>query len=748
MKILFMTDTHITAKAPVSRLDDIQEVIKLKMKEIGVLVNKEKIELIIHGGDMFHRPEVSNKFTGEVAKIIRDYNIPFYVVPGNHDLQGQNEESLPHSKLGLLSNAGVVKILNRKNPLVLNDNGFKISIEGQEYHPDIDKDAIKDYEVHNKTADFKILAIHSMLLDHEYFKDIPHTQIKDVCTQANLVLSGHYHPGFKTKQVNNTLYMNPGSLLRIEDSNHKPKVIILNFDDGKLSYNEYELKVAKDSNEVFSKNNLLKKGYNTNIENFNKKLKSIRLDDVNILNMIDEYIKTNPEDLQVVDRVKSEIVKIQKEQIVDDGYVSSNSNVKIDKVEINNFMVHKNLTVNFTDGLNAIIGSSMAGKSTILRAIQWVLYDTPKGNYFITTGKKKCTVKLYLSNGYIIERHKTKTTSGHYILYKPDGTKDTYKGFSNNIPIDIINSHQMPEVFMGGKRYRLNVASQLESPFMVAFPSDEKMTMIGSLVDADRADEAKKAIMSDKRSLNIQFKKVSELKEDQCSKLSNFNNLHKIKIVVDKLEIADAKLDRDEMLLNNMKDIFNTYNLVKSNLDFLNNKLNNISVMDDKLIADYKRYLDTYDVIFNLRDSFGYQLKNLQYIDTKLCNLENIVDKKDIESYINMLDKYELLFSLNESFNEKSNIDFKFNFDIDNIKYIRNEYVDLMKTYSAIQDCRNKHSSTCSSLNDIQERILIVENDLIKFNDLKNKKLIELKSKKHICETCGSEVTADKLVNK
>lgn len=370
MKLLFMTDTHITARTPSSRLDDIQESIKMKFKEIGVLIQKENIEAVLHGGDMFNTPEVSNKFVGEIAEIIRGYNIPFYITTGNHDLQGQNEDSLPYTKLGLLSSTGVIKLLNRKNPIVLNDNGYKISVEGQEYYPNIDKNPSEDYKVHNQTSNFKILVAHSMLLEKPFHEGTTYTLIKDVKTEADLILAGHYHPGFKTQNVNNTWFMNPGSLVRMEASTEslkaKPKVIILEFNNGVFSYSDYELQTAKPGKEIFSSKNLQKKAYSNSLEAFNSKLKNIKLDDVNIVNLIDEYVKTHPEDVNVVTKAKDEIVKVQREQVVDSGFASAQSNVCIDKVVLKNFQAHENLEVDFTNGLNTITGESNAGKVKLL----------------------------------------------------------------------------------------------------------------------------------------------------------------------------------------------------------------------------------------------------------------------------------------------------------------------------------------------------------------------------------------------
>ena len=89
MKILYLNDPHITAKNPASRLDDIQTTIKNKFIEVGEIAKAKQVDIVLIGGDLFHTPDVSNKFTGEVATIFQSYGLPIYVVPGNHDCNGR-----------------------------------------------------------------------------------------------------------------------------------------------------------------------------------------------------------------------------------------------------------------------------------------------------------------------------------------------------------------------------------------------------------------------------------------------------------------------------------------------------------------------------------------------------------------------------------------------------------------------------------------------------------------------------------
>ncbi|MEG1871182.1 MAG: metallophosphoesterase, partial [Peptostreptococcaceae bacterium] len=327
MKFLFLTDTHFTAKNPASRIDDIQDTIIKKLLDIKQIIIDECIDVVLHGGDMFHTPDVSNRFTGEIAEIFKSYGVPIYVVPGNHDIYGYNNTTIGNTKLGLLEKTGIINILDRTSPLVFNDGGFKIGVEGQEYHAHIDENMTEDFRVYNLSVDYSILITHSMLLDHEFFKDIKHTLINDVITSADLVLAGHYHPGFKEVEKNGVNYFNPGSMLRVDSSTNSfknmPRVIVFDIDSTGVKSKYVELSSAKKAVDVFSAKNMNAKTYNNTLESFHNKLKNTKLKGISILDLIDDYVKDNNGDVIVADYAKNMISHIDSEKSCDNGFAPS-----------------------------------------------------------------------------------------------------------------------------------------------------------------------------------------------------------------------------------------------------------------------------------------------------------------------------------------------------------------------------------------------------------------------------------------
>jgi predicted ATP-dependent endonuclease of OLD family len=66
------------------------------------------------------------------------------------------------------------------------------------------------------------------------------------------------------------------------------------------------------------------------------------------------------------------------------------------KIKIVNFKVFENLEVEFTDGLNILVGNNEVGKSTILEAVHLALTGMINGRYLNTELRNIClTTRLF-----------------------------------------------------------------------------------------------------------------------------------------------------------------------------------------------------------------------------------------------------------------------------------------------------------------------------------------------------------------
>lgn len=239
MKILYFTDTHIRGTNPKNRIDDFTQTLENKLIEIINIVDTKNIDYVIHGGDLFDRPDISISVVSRFSKILKCIKVPFYIVCGNHDIFGHNPLTINRTVLGLLNDLDFLNIIEEGKKVILKNGKVKVQLTGQPYTYDIDNDVdkskyiIKDID---EDVDYAIHIVHGMLLDKPFVKGIPYTLIDDIKdTKANITLSGHYHSGFKTIEIDGKYFINPGSLVRITNSlremDRKPQVVLLDLED-------------------------------------------------------------------------------------------------------------------------------------------------------------------------------------------------------------------------------------------------------------------------------------------------------------------------------------------------------------------------------------------------------------------------------------------------------------------------------------------------------------------------------------
>ncbi len=63
-------------------------------------------------------------------------------------------------------------------------------------------------------------------------------------------------------------------------------------------------------------------------------------------------------------------------------------------LHIKNFQSHEDTLLEFSPGVNVIVGKSDAGKSACMRAIHWVLNNRPLGDSFIRQGQEEAEVEM------------------------------------------------------------------------------------------------------------------------------------------------------------------------------------------------------------------------------------------------------------------------------------------------------------------------------------------------------------------
>lgn len=780
MKILHITDSHGTVKGPESRKDIYYITFLRKLYELGYVVKKEKIDMVIHTGDLFHTARVSDKFAGQVSEMIKSWQVPVYVVPGNHDIEGYTTDTIDQTKLGLLAKAGVIQLLDRDNPITItaNQDGeeYTVAISGQEYYAHIDEGNMQDFEMQQDEADFNILAIHGYIADTAQHPNIKCTMVGDIVTDADVILTGHYHRQFEWNGPDVDIY-NPGSMMRVEQTDynktHMPQYGILDIHlvpSGAVGYNYtfHEFKIAQPSTTVFDYNSKYKakaasitlEGFKTSIANTMNQMSTSAV--TNIIDIINNICANTNVDAatqkKVLDVYNDTLQSIPDEFEVQQGFIPAQNQKYITSVTLKNFQAHKDTTVQFDRGLNIIVGESNNGKTSILRGILWAIDNQPLGNDFIMAGENDCSVTINFSDGTYIKRGRTVKDTGYYeIRYIDDNGKyidQTYRGFTNAVPVEVANVHQMPKVNITKDiETHLNVLSQLDGPFLLTESPLVKASAIGRITGTHVIDAA---IKDSNKTIQSNRKLVKSYSEDLQQKENERKQLPNIKL----MEAFTKKYAYIVKYITNLND-----SVIKLNADLQQISQYQQQMMQEKEKCErLKKVAALLPIIQTAKDKFNkvmflhgkltkYQELSLQIeqnqisiergkyfaklkplVDKAVANILNVSRLNDYVDKVNTLRNDINISKFNKTFMSKYALAAK---SIIVHCQVANTYVSkLAPKIDEISDMDLRQIDLCKSVTTTKKNIKSIKANITKIQKERNQFILD----QGYCPCCGQKV--------
>jgi DNA repair protein SbcD/Mre11 len=273
VKILYLTDTHIRGTSPRNRLDDLPQALLAKLTEVVALAKQHQVAAILHGGDLFDRPDVAPAVALDFLRVLMDAPCPIYGIAGNHDVFGFNPQTVPRTMLGLFDGFRLFRLIKPGEVAWVEDGELKVQVTGQEFHAELDRrNPVLDYcvvpsgqggSLHERQpgADFAIHLTHGMLLEKPFFEGSAHTLLDAVMgsTVADVTFGGHFHPGWsKVHGLHGRLFINPGALVRLgnqtADFRRPVQVVLLELSkDQPVRHQLIRLQSARPGDEVLDR---------------------------------------------------------------------------------------------------------------------------------------------------------------------------------------------------------------------------------------------------------------------------------------------------------------------------------------------------------------------------------------------------------------------------------------------------------------------------------------------------------------
>lgn len=377
------------------------------------------------------------------------------------------------------------------------------------------------------------------------------------------------------------------------------------------------------------------------------------------------------------------------------------------RIELINFQSHKYTDLYFDDKVNVIIGPSDSGKTAIIRAIKWVLFNEPSGIDFIRKGTTESNVILYFDDGLIIKRGRSKSKNYYEITY-PNGIEERFEGFGTKVPKEIIDLTGIQKVELDGNNLvSLNISDQLESPFLLTSTPSIKAIAIGKLAGVENIDLALNKLSKDINEINSEKKSLEKELKYQKNKLNNYDFLKDEEKEISYIEKLLSKIDNKTSFNNKLKSNYKNYTNLEININNTTSYINRFRNID--LFSDLVSKLSN---CYVKQSKLKVILEKLNQINLQIDNERNIIDKtNDLEDiyiiYLKLqsdISRFNQLDSIKGKLLPVDNniVRFATFLDKTNLIPLENTYVkisDLLSKYNLLNDLFIKNNEISSRVN-------------------------------------------------
>lgn len=342
----------------------------------------------------------------------------------------------------------------------------------------------------------------------------------------------------------------------------------------------------------------------------------------------------------------------------------------ITKLELQNFQIHKNLSLDFTQGINLICGETGVGKSSVLRALSWIFFNEPRGDVVRKIGTKNTSVKVTLDNGVQVERIKSTATNA-YIIYI-NGEEKRYDSIGKDIPEEVLKVLKIRPIVVDNIKLNLNIANQIALPFLLDKPPTFRSKLFNYLTGSDVVDKALQSLNKDllyvNRETKIEEKNIEE-KEKQLEKLTKEKT--KMESIYNKASKIFVVLKEKQEKLNKLKDGLEKLDNVRNEIKQTNSNLKKIRLIDNQAIIDLNNKINKLENYSQLLDKIQTNTLELENTNKKINQLK--MPKIGIQDLKLKVDKLNKLNELKSK--------------LDNIQELREKIIlNIVKTKTMLEN--------------------------------------------------------------
>lgn len=329
---------------------------------------------------------------------------------------------------------------------------------------------------------------------------------------------------------------------------------------------------------------------------------------------------------------------------------NQNPNRKLKTLILRDFQLHTHTVIDFTDGLCTIVGSSDNGKTAILRALSWALFNEPIESEIVQHNKKHCEVEIHFQDGGIFIRKKGKNLNRAEIKRPEDEQFTIFKNFADKYPEELVEFLGNPP--KSEKLGNIPYSKQSKKLFIIDESPTHLPGILADLIGVSDIEEAARKTAGDSKSFDKTIKSLEKDIEDITKQIDenyvglddNLKLIEQINKILDEIDILENTIDHYNGYLVKLENINKqgkqAQRIKKKNQDILD-------AIEDKVIyiGNLQTTIDQYNSFINKHKRITADIQKAERIiniNQKIFEMltDKIASINDTEAILATYDDY------------------------------------------------------------------------------------------------------------
>jgi DNA repair protein SbcC/Rad50 len=303
----------------------------------------------------------------------------------------------------------------------------------------------------------------------------------------------------------------------------------------------------------------------------------------------------------------------------------------IDSLLLKNFQSHKNTNIKLSKGVNCIIGSSDVGKTSIIRALRWLVMNRPQGEAFRSNWGGDTEIVATIDNQHIIRSR--------------SGKKNVY--FINDIELEALRTDVPDEIKQALNVNEINLQRQFDRPFLIDETPGNVAQFFNTIAHINVIDQSLGNLQSWVRDINRKIgDNETRLIESEKVLAEQYANVDDLDEKTSYLEKADKVLKMKQEQSNKLTRLHNDIDTVESDLEDLQRV-----VKHDKAVSQLIKKINDRDELIKIKAALQAHIFSISTLNFSIAT-----SNKKIELEQPFLAVQKLIADRNRKHAIKSNL--------------------------------------------------------------------------------------------